>query len=391
MTLNNYWAIMGRVLGRLIMSFYKHCLKVLLVCSIAFAPAGQASAKSPSKKQTVSASKSKKYSTKASSSQYRVDPEKTKSMRPVKMHGHARKSARSVVDAEMFDSFEGKSGNGNLSIASTKALVMNQNTHEIIYSKNLDTPTPIASVTKLMTAMVVLDAKLNLNEQVSITEMDVDYLKGTSSRLPVGTTMTREDMLNLALIASENRAASALATNYPGGKARFIQDMNAKAVSLGMMNTHFEDSTGLTSNNVSTAMDLAKMVHAAYQYPLIRQITTTSDYDLTVGHRRQPVHFHNTNALVRESGNSSWEIGLSKTGYISEAGRCLVMQATIAGEPLILVLLDSVGKLTRIGDAKRIKKWMEHNYSTLTSHNGGEGEIVLTGLSMSKSLGEEAN
>ncbi len=372
------------------MSFYKHCLKVLLMCSIAFAPAGQATAKSPSKKHSVSVAKSKKYSSRASS-QYRVNPEKTKSMRPVKLHAHARKSARPAIDAEMFDSFEGKSSasSGNLSIASTKALVMNQNTHEIIYSKNLDTPTPIASVTKLMTAMVVLDAKLNLNDQVSITDMDVDYLKGTSSRLPVGTTMTREDMLNLALIASENRAASALATNYPGGKARFIQDMNAKAASLGMMNTHFEDSTGLTSNNVSTAMDLAKMVHAAYQYPLIRQITTTSDYDLNVGSRRQPIHFHNTNALVRESTNSSWEIGLSKTGYISEAGRCLVMQATIAGEPLILVLLDSVGKLTRIGDARRIKKWMEHNYSTLTSHN--DGGIVLTGLSMSRTLGDEAN
>lgn len=371
------------------MIFFKHCLKVLLVCTIALAPAGQATAKSPSKKHTVSAAKSKKYSARVSS-QYRVNPDKTKAMRPVKLHAHARKSAKPALDAEMFDSFEGKSSsNANLSIASTKALVMNQNTHEIIYSKNLDTPTPIASVTKLMTAMVVLDAKLNLSDQVSITDMDVDYLKGTSSRLPVGTIMTREDLLNLALIASENRAASALATTYPGGKARFIQDMNAKAASLGMMNTHFEDSTGLTSNNVSTAMDLAKMVHAAYQYPLIRQITTTSDYDLSVGHRRQPIHFHNTNALVRESTNSSWEIGLSKTGYISEAGRCLVMQATIAGEPLILVLLDSVGKLTRIGDARRIKKWMEHNYSTLTSEK--EGSIVLTGLSMSKSLSDESN
>lgn len=380
---------MKRVSGRLIMIFFKHCLKVLLVCTIALAPAGQATAKSPSKKHTVSAAKSKKYSARVSS-QYRVNPDKTKAMRPVKLHAHARKSAKPALDAEMFDSFEGKSSsNANLSIASTKALVMNQNTHEIIYSKNLDTPTPIASVTKLMTAMVVLDAKLNLSDQVSITDMDVDYLKGTSSRLPVGTIMTREDLLNLALIASENRAASALATTYPGGKARFIQDMNAKAASLGMMNTHFEDSTGLTSNNVSTAMDLAKMVHAAYQYPLIRQITTTSDYDLSVGHRRQPIHFHNTNALVRESTNSSWEIGLSKTGYISEAGRCLVMQATIAGEPLILVLLDSVGKLTRIGDARRIKKWMEHNYSTLTSEK--EGSIVLTGLSMSKSLGDESN
>lgn len=372
------------------MSFFTQCFKVLLMSSIAFAPMSQAVAKSPSKKQAASTSTQKKSGTTAAS-KYRVNASKTKSMRTVKMHAPARKSGKATIDAEMFDSFAGKSSSSNLAIASTKALVMNQNTHEIIYSKNLDTPTPIASVTKLMTAMVVLDAKLNLNDEVSITEMDVDYLKGTSSRLPVGTTMTREDMLNLALIASENRAASALATNYPGGKARFIQDMNAKAASLGMLNTHFEDSTGLTSNNVSTAMDLAKMVHAAYQYPLIRQITTTSDYDLNVGSRRQPLHFHNTNALVRESSNSSWEIGLSKTGYISEAGRCLVMQATIAGEPLIMVLLDSVGKLTRIGDARRIKKWMEHNYTPLTTSQNGNGDIVLTGLSMSKSLNDNAN
>lgn len=370
------------------MSFFTKCLQLLLVCSLAFAPFEQAAATSHVKKQHASASKQKKYAARVSSV-YRVNQEKTRAMRPTKLHAHARKSSKPAIASDMFDAYEGKSSATNLAIASTKALVMNQNTHEIIYSKNLDTPTPIASVTKLMTAMVVLDAKLDLREQVAITEMDVDYLKGTSSRLPVGTTMTREDLLNLALIASENRAASALATHYPGGKQRFIQDMNSKAASLGMMNTHFEDSTGLTSNNISTASDLAKMVHAAYQYPLIRQITTTADYDLQVARRQQPMHFHNTNALVR-SEQSNWEIGLSKTGYISEAGRCLVMQATIAGEPFIMVLLDSVGKLTRIGDARRIKKWMEHNYNTLSSANT-HGEIVLTGLSMSKSMNENAN
>ena len=374
--------------GRLIMSFFTRCFQLLLVSSLAFAPVEQAAAKSPVKKQYASASKQKKYAARVSPA-YRVNQEKTRAMRPTKLHVHARKSVKPAIASDMYDAYEGKSSVTNLAIASTKALVMNQNTHEIIYSKNLDTPTPIASVTKLMTAMVVLDAKLDLREQVSITEMDVDYLKGTSSRLPVGTTMTREDLLNLALIASENRAASALATHYPGGKQRFIQDMNTKAASLGMMNTHFEDSTGLTSNNISTASDLAKMVHAAYQYPLIRQITTTADYDLQVARRQQPMHFHNTNALVR-SEQSNWEIGLSKTGYISEAGRCLVMQATIAGEPVIMVLLDSVGKLTRIGDARRIKKWMEHHYNTLSSANE-HGEIVLTGLSMSKSLNDDAN
>lgn len=368
------------------MHFFKHLLHMLLVCSMVAAPVSQADAKTTSKK-TVSATSSKKNISRVST--HIRNGASGRHLRTVKLHAHARKSSRNT-DREMFDAFAGKSNsNSNLAIASTKALVLNQNTQEVIFGKNLDTPTPIASVTKLMTAMVVLDAKLNLNEEVSITDSDVDYLKGTTSRLPVGTTMTRGDLLNLALIASENRAASALATHYPGGKTRFIQDMNTKAVSLGMMNTRFEDSTGLTSNNVSTAMDLAKMVHAAYQYPLIRQITTTSDYDLYVNHRRQPLHFHNTNALVRESGNSSWEIGLSKTGYISEAGRCLVMQATIAGEPLIMVLLDSVGKLTRIGDARRIKKWMENHYGTLNSQR--DDGIVLTGLSMSKSLADEAN
>lgn len=363
------------------MSFVTRCIKVVLVSSLVFSPVSQVVAKSPTKKSSTRIS-----------AEYRVNPDKTRSMKPTRLHSHTRRSSKPAIASDMYDAFEGKSSTTNLSIASTKALVMNQNTREIIYSKNLDTPTPIASVTKLMTAMVVLDAKLNLDEEVSITDMDVDYLKGTSSRLPVGAVMSRQDLLNLALIASENRAASALATSYPGGKQRFVQEMNTKAASLGMMNTHFEDSTGLTSNNVSTAADLAKMVYAAYQYPLIRQITTTADYDLWLNNRHQPIHFHNTNALIRESANSSWEIGLSKTGYISEAGRCLVMQATIAGEPLIMVLLDSVGKLTRIGDAKRIKKWMEHNYNTLSmQRDNSQGDIVLTGLSISRSLSDSAN
>jgi serine-type D-Ala-D-Ala endopeptidase (penicillin-binding protein 7) len=296
-------------------------------------------------------------------------------------YANAKTTKRHSISHGKSHAYAGKDTSKTLALGSTKALVINQKTNEVIFSKNLTTPTPIASVTKLMTAMVVLDANLALHEQVSISEMDVDHLKGTSSRLPVGTVMTREDLLNLALIASENRAAAALSTNYPGGRQKFVQDMNAKAVSLGMMQTHFEDSTGLNSNNVSTAQDLARMVHAAYQYPLIRQITTSSSYDLHVDNRHQPIHFNNTNALVRSAQNH-WEIGLSKTGYISEAGRCLVMQATIAGEPLIMVLLDSVGKLTRIGDAQRIKKWVEHNYNPMSASatpNGQTG-MVLTGL-----------
>jgi serine-type D-Ala-D-Ala endopeptidase (penicillin-binding protein 7) len=252
-------------------------------------------------------------------------------------------------------------GTGALILSSAKALVINQNTNEVIYAKNTNTPTPIASVTKLMTAMVVLDSGLNLNDMITVTEDDRDYLKGTSSRLPMGTQLTRNELLHLALIASENRAASALSGAYPGGRAKFVSDMNIKAMSLGMMHTHFEDGTGLNSNNVSTAEDLARMVKAAYQYRQIREITTTGSYDIYLSNRSTATRFNNTNLLVRNHDGNDWQIGLSKTGYISEAGRCLVMQAKLVGEPVIIVLLDSEGKYTRIGDANRVKKWVEHN------------------------------
>lgn len=369
------------------MHFLTKCLQLVLVATVCLVTATAVDAKTQKHKITAHIRKPQAASPVRDKSQYRVNQSKVRHMRPHKPHLVANhdKSAD-----EMFDAMQGKASDGNLMLASTKALVMHQQTHEIIYAKNLDTPTPIASVTKLMTAMVVLDAHLNLQEEVEISNLDVDYLKGTSSRLAVGTSMTREDLLNLALIASENRAASALATSYPGGKTRFVQDMNAKAASLGMLNTHFEDSTGLNSNNVSTALDLAKMVHAAYQYPLIRQITTSAEYQLHPLNRRQPMQFHNTNALVRNTESGQWEIGLSKTGYISEAGRCLVMQATIAGEPLIMVLLDSVGKLTRIGDAKRIKKWVERHNTTVSSANGQQ-DMYLTSYAISKNLNSIEN
>jgi serine-type D-Ala-D-Ala endopeptidase (penicillin-binding protein 7) len=252
-------------------------------------------------------------------------------------------------------------GTGALILSSSKALVINQNTNEVIYAKNTNTPTPIASVTKLMTAMVVLDSGLSLNDMVTVTEEDRDYLKGTSSRLAIGTQLRRDELLHLALIASENRAASALSGAYPGGRAKFVSDMNIKAMSLGMMHTHFEDATGLNSDNVSTAEDLARMVKAAYQYRQIREITTTATYDIYLPNRSSATRFNNTNLLVRNHDENDWQIGLSKTGYISEAGRCLVMQAKLVGEPVIIVLLDSEGKYTRIGDANRVKKWVEHN------------------------------
>ncbi len=243
-----------------------------------------------------------------------------------------------------------------LRLASSKALIVNQNTGETIYAKSTNVPTPIASLTKLMTAMVMLDQHLPMEEPISIGEGDVDLLKGTSSRLRVGTTLPRQEMLQLALMSSENRAASSLARTSPIGTAAFVAAMNRKAAELGMSNTRFVDPTGLNSENVSTAEDLVKMVKAAYQYPEIRAASTTSGQTVAVSGTRRPLEFLNTNVLVRNGG---WDIGLSKTGYINEAGRCLVMQAQIADQPLIIVLLDSWGKYTRIGDAQRIRKWIE--------------------------------
>lgn len=245
---------------------------------------------------------------------------------------------------------------GELRLASSKALIVNQNTGETIYAKSTNKPTPIASVTKLMTAMVLLDQRLPMDEQISIGDGDIDLLKGTSSRLRVGTTLSRQNMFQLALMSSENRAASALARTSPSGMTAFVAAMNRKAAELGMTHSRFVDPTGLNSENVSTAEDLVKLVKAAYQYPEIRTASTSTEQEVTVAGYRRPLAFRNTNILVR---NGSWDIGLSKTGYINEAGRCLVMQAQIADQPLIIVLLDSWGKYTRIGDAQRIRKWIE--------------------------------
>jgi D-alanyl-D-alanine endopeptidase (penicillin-binding protein 7) len=241
------------------------------------------------------------------------------------------------------------------SLKSTIALVVDLVDGQTIYGKNVGHVTPIASITKLMTAMVALDADLPLEETIVIDHADVDQLKHTASRLGVGTGLSRTDMLRLALMSSENRAAASLSRVYPGGRDAFIAAMNRKAVELGMFNTRFVDPTGLSSENVSTAQDLAKMVKTAYDYPLIRQYTTTSAHAVATA-RGRSLQFRNSNGLVK---NPTWEIGLSKTGYISEAGRCLVMQAKIAARPVVIVLLDSWGKDTRIGDANRIKKWLE--------------------------------
>jgi D-alanyl-D-alanine endopeptidase (penicillin-binding protein 7) len=265
-----------------------------------------------------------------------------------KSHGHQHKlhkASRAVF-----------SGNGlSPRLASNIALIYDEQSQRPLYDKKANVVTPIASITKLMTAMVVLDAAQPLEELVSVGIDDLDTLKGTRSRLRIGMSFPRSEMLKLALMASENRAASALARNYPGGMAAAVAAMNAKAQTLGMSNTRFYDPTGLNSDNVSTAHDLVKLVDAARNYSLIHQYTTADSHSVD-GWNGRELRFNNTNPLVK---NASWEIGVSKTGYINEAGRCLVMEATINRRPVIIVLLDSVGKRTRIGDANRIKKWME--------------------------------
>jgi D-alanyl-D-alanine endopeptidase (penicillin-binding protein 7) len=241
-----------------------------------------------------------------------------------------------------------------LALKSSSALVLDQASGEVLFGKNPNAVLPIASITKLMTSMVVLDASLDPNELITVTEDDVDWLRGSSSRLPVGATLTRDQMLRLALMASENRAAAALSRAYPGGRPGFVAAMNEKARSLGLSGTRFSDPTGLSSANVSTAEDLATMVAAAHTYAPIREYSTTAGLDMQLG--RRMVAFHNTNRLVAASG---WDIGLSKTGFINEAGRCLVMQAQMAGRAVIIVLLDSWGKNSRLADAARVRQWIE--------------------------------
>lgn len=259
-------------------------------------------------------------------------------------------------------------------LRSAIAVIYDQQTQRSLYSKNSDVQAPIASITKLMTAMVVLDAQLPLDEKVSIDVADIDTLKGTRSRLRIGMKLTRNELLKLALMASENRAASALARTYPGGYGAAIAAMNAKARELNMQDTRFLDSTGLSSDNVSTAHDLVKMVAAARDYPLIHQYTTAASYSVD-NWKGRAMRFVNTNPLVK---NASWDIGVSKTGFISEAGRCLVMEATIDERQMIIVLLDSWGKLTRIGDANRIKRWVEGVNKGTASRRAGRGEITVS-------------
>jgi D-alanyl-D-alanine endopeptidase (penicillin-binding protein 7) len=240
-----------------------------------------------------------------------------------------------------------------LSLRSAVALVVDQDTDEVIFSKNPGAVLPIASITKLMTALVVTEADLPMDELLMVSKDDVDATAGSRSRLKLGTRLTRGEMLHLALMASENRAAHVLGRNYPGGSQVFVSAMNGKAQELGMTDTRYVEPTGLSSNNQSSAQDLTRLVRAAFEYPIIRDLSTSLGAAMPVGSKS--VQFRNTNGLVR---NPEWEIGLQKTGYISAAGRCLVMQTELAGRKLIMVLLDSAGKYSRIGDAERIRHWL---------------------------------
>ncbi len=243
-----------------------------------------------------------------------------------------------------------------LRLSSANVLVLDAAADRQIYAKAADEVTPIASVTKLMTAMVVLDAQQSLDETLDIDMGDFDFLKGSHSRLRMGSALSRREMLRLALMSSENRAASSLARHYPGGTRAFVDAMNFKAASLGMSHTHYSDPTGLSADNVSTAKDLAKLVQAAADYALIREFTTTPSYMVEVPSTGQTLGFNNSNALIK---SQEWDIRLQKTGYIREAGKCVVMLVNIASKPFVIVLLDSIGKYTRIADAQRVKHWLE--------------------------------
>ena len=245
---------------------------------------------------------------------------------------------------------------GQPNVISHAAMVFDQATGRQLYAKNAEMVVPIASITKLMTAMIVLDAKQNLDEPVIIDAADIDTLKNSRSRLPVGTAFRREDLMRLALMASDNRAAAALGRTYPGGMAAAVEAMNAKAQSLGLQSTHFVDPTGLAPGNVASAQDLALMVAEASKHEQIREFSTAPELYVTLPNSKHAMGFNNTNALVKSEG---WNIGVSKTGFINEAGKCLVMQAISGNVPVVIVLMDSWGKLTRIGDANRVKKWIE--------------------------------
>jgi len=274
---------------------------------------------------------------------------------------HARASIVRIVPAKpSFGQLAGlHATQDELDLKSSVALVIDQDSNEVLLRKNDSAVLPIASITKLMTGLILSEAKLPMDEAITITQDDVDTEKFSSSRLKVGTTLARGELMHLALMSSENRAAHALGRTYPGGLTAFVEAMNQRAKLLGMKDTHYVEPTGLSSRNQSSAQDLARLVATASQDKLLSELTTSPEHAVEIGHRT--LEFHTTNRLVR---SPAWDIMLQKTGYISEAGQCLVMSAKVAGRKLIMVFLDSAGKFSRIADAERVRKWVETHAPT---------------------------
>ncbi|MFZ5547551.1 MAG: D-alanyl-D-alanine endopeptidase [Pseudomonadota bacterium] len=310
-------------------------------------------AKKPVQARATKSVRTKAVSVRAKSNSVRSKA-KAASSRTVRATAPRRSVVRAAPPAPSFGQLAGLHRTDDpLDLKSSVAFVLDQDTNEVLVNKNSKAVLPIASITKLMTGLLVTEAKQPLDEVLTITQDDIDTEKGSSSRLRPGTQLTRGEMLHLALMSSENRAANALGRHYPGGLSAFVGAMNAKARLLGMTDTRYVEPTGLSSQNQSSARDLAMLVKAAHEIPLLRELSTSPEYQVAVGSRQ--LQYHTTNRLVL---SPSWDIGLQKTGYIREAGQCLVMQAELAGRKLILVLLDSAGKYSRIGDAERIRKWL---------------------------------
>lgn len=308
-----------------------------------------AAKKTPAKRKTAAAKSSSRVAAAKTTTGSAKFVASSKQGQVSRVSSSSARSASAAADLSGFNR-----GLDPVRLKSHAALVVDQVNSEVLFQKNSDIAAPIASLTKLMTALVVIEANQDLNEVLEVTSDDIDREKHTGSRLRVGSQLTRDDMLHIALMSSENRAASALGRNFPGGLAKFVAIMNAKARALGMHDTHFVEPTGLSSNNVSSARDLAKLVVAAHKHALIREYSTHARHTVNAGRYR--LQYVNSNRLVV---NPDWEIGLQKTGYITEAGQCLVMQARIDGRPVVMVFLDSKGKYSRLGDASRIRKWLE--------------------------------
>jgi D-alanyl-D-alanine endopeptidase (penicillin-binding protein 7) len=338
------------------MTIIKWLSNGLIVLATAFAmtaPATAATAHRDGAKKKVHAT-AKKPTAAAARSKHKVGAARKRVAAP-------RRAAVVVPATPTFAQLAGLHKTGDaLDLKSAVALVLDQDTNEVLFSKNSAAVLPIASITKLMTAVVVTEAQLPLDEMLTISQDDVDTEKHSRSRLRVGTELSRLEMLHLALMSSENRAAHALGRYYPGGIDAFVGAMNQKAHELGMADTHYVEPTGLSSHNQSSARDLATLVKAAHEVKLIRDLSTSPEYAVEVGNRE--LQFRTTNALVR---SPSWESGLQKTGYISEAGRCMVMQAKLAGRQLIMVFLDSAGKYSRFGDAERVRRWITEKGDSL--------------------------